>query len=132
MIQCLKIPLEEEQDESAKYASETLAKPASYLQNFMEGALGHSNAVSRWVAKLDRGMQRVFLKKALPMDRELLGNVEQLKEIYVHKLESQEVLRRKEIQHAWRQKYVAKYKTAKWSSRLTDGAEQGLLEWSNE
>ena len=63
----------------------------------MEGTLGHSNAVSRWIAKLDRGMQRVFLKKALPMDRELLGNVEQLKELYVHKLESQEVLRRKEI-----------------------------------
>ena len=98
----------------------------------MEGTLGHSNAVSRWLARLDRGMQRVFLKTPLPIDRELLGTVEQLKEIYVHKLESQEVLRRKEAQRAWRQKYVAKYKTAQWSSRLTDGAEQGLLEWSDE
>eukprot|EP00703_Trepomonas_sp_PC1_P003894 JAP92712.1 Sodium/hydrogen exchanger [Trepomonas sp. PC1] len=97
MIKKLKVKLELVAHTGFDYASVTLVKPVKNVHQFALALLGKDNKFDRWTQKVDLLIQSIVLKRMIPMDRELIDNVEQIKMIQINKIKAEQEAKQKQI-----------------------------------
>lgn len=97
----LGIETEEERRPEEMIGCTTLGYSASTVQNFVQTLLGQnsSNAFKRFLGNLDHQLQNILLRTPLIMDRELLEQAEQVKQ-----LQQQLIISRFQQQKEWEDK----------------------------